>query len=84
MLRFRQITLNLIYFINILLIFLLLFEEKVQLPVFLQVGGRLHPLVLHFPLALLFVGIFLEWLTSRKTFQHPANVPSHRFPLVSS
>ena len=28
MLRFRQITLNLIYFINILLIFLLLFEEK--------------------------------------------------------
>lgn len=72
MLRFRQITLNLIYFINILLIFLLLFEEKVQLPVFLQVGGRLHPLILHFPLALLFVGIFLEWLTSRKTFQHPA------------
>src|SRR5687768_90494 len=72
MLRFRQITLNLIYFINILLIFLLLFEDKVQLPVFLQVGGRLHPLVLHFPLALLFVGIFLEWLTSRETFQHPA------------
>lgn len=72
MLQFRQITLNLIYFINILLIFLFLFEDKVELPVFLQVGGRLHPLVLHFPLALLFVGIFLEWLTSRKAFQHPA------------
>jgi len=71
MLRFRQITLNLIYFINILLIFLLVFEDKVQLPVFLQVGGRLHPLVLHFPLVLLFVGIFLEWLTSRESFQHP-------------
>ena len=72
MLLFRQISLNLIYFINILLIFLLVFEDKVELPVFLQVGGRLHPLVLHFPLALLFVGIFLEWLTSRKSFHHPA------------
>lgn len=72
MLQFRQITLNLIYSINILLIFLLVFEERVQLPVFLQVGGRLHPLVLHFPLALLFVGIFLQWLTSRKTFRNSA------------
>src|SRR5687767_9858771 len=72
MLRFRQITLNLLYFCNVLLIFLLIFEEKVQLPVALQVTGRLHPLVLHFPLALLFVGIFLEWLTSRKSFNHPA------------
>lgn len=74
MLRFRQISLNLIYFINILLIFLLVFEEKVELPLFLQVGGRLHPLVLHFPLVLLFVGIFLEWLTSRERFRHPATV----------
>ncbi|MEX2232610.1 MAG: FN3 associated domain-containing protein [Cyclobacteriaceae bacterium] len=73
MLRFRQITLNLLYFCNVLLIFLLIFEEKVQLPVMLQVTGRLHPLVLHFPLALLFVGIFLEWLTSRKSFNHPAS-----------
>lgn len=72
MFRFRQITLNLLYFFNLLLIFLLLFEDKVELPVFLQVTGRMHPLVLHFPLALLFVGIFLEWLTSRKDFHHPA------------
>ena len=72
MFRFRQITLNLVYFFNILLIFLLVFEDKVQLPVFLQVTGRMHPLVLHFPLVLLFLGIFLEWLTSKKEFNHPA------------
>ena len=72
MLQFRQITLNLVYFFNVLLLFLLLFEDRVQLPVFLQVTGRMHPLVLHFPLALLFVGIFLEWLTTRKKFQHEA------------
>lgn len=72
MLRFRQISLNLLYFLNILLVFLLLVEDKVQLPVFLQVTGRMHPLILHFPLALLFVGIFLEYLGTRKSFQHDA------------
>ncbi|HMG90590.1 MAG TPA: FN3 associated domain-containing protein [Chryseolinea sp.] len=54
------------------MIFLLLVEDKVQLPVFLQVTGRMHPLVLHFPLVLLFVGILLEVLTRQKSFQHPA------------
>ena len=72
MLRFRKITLNLLYFLNVLLIFLLVFEEGVQLPVFLQVTGRMHPLILHFPLVLLFVGIVLEWLTSLEKFNHPA------------
>jgi len=72
MFQVRQITLNLLYFLNVLLIFLLLVEDKVQLPVFLQVTGRMHPLVLHFPLVLLFVGILLEVLTRQKSFQHPA------------
>jgi uncharacterized membrane protein len=72
MFQFRSITLNLVYFLNILLIFLLIFEDKVQLPVLLQVTGRMHPLVLHFPLVLLFVGIFLEWLTTHRRFNNPA------------
>ena len=72
MFQFRQIALNLVYFLNVLLIFLLTVEDKVQLPLFLQVTGRMHPLVLHFPLVLLFVGIFLECLMTRKNFQHPA------------
>jgi len=72
MFQLRQITLNLVYFLNVLLLFLLLFEDKVRLPLFLQVTGRMHPLVLHFPLVLLFVGILLEWLITRKNFQHPA------------
>ena len=73
MVRFRQITLNLVYFCNVLLVFLLIFEDRVELPVLLQVTGRLHPVILHFPLVLLFVGIFLEFLTTRKSFQHPAS-----------
>ncbi len=72
MIRFRQITLYLVYFLNVLLVFLLLVEDRVQLPLFLQVTGRMHPLVLHFPLALLFVGIFLEYLRKQKNYQHQA------------
>jgi uncharacterized membrane protein len=72
MFRFRLIALNLVYFLNVLLIFLLIFEDKVQLPLFLQVIGRMHPLILHFPLVLIFVGIFLEYLITRKSFQHSA------------
>ena len=71
MFQIRQIAPNLLYFLNILLIFLLLVEDKVQLPIFLQVTGRMHPLVLHFPLVLLFIGILLELLTKRKNFEHP-------------
>ncbi|MFM7711195.1 MAG: c-type cytochrome domain-containing protein, partial [Microcystis sp.] len=36
-----------------LLLFLLLFESQVQVPAWLQVVGRMHPLFLHFPVALL-------------------------------
>ena len=42
MIQFRQITLNLVYFLNVLLIFLLLVEDKVELPVLLQVTGRMQ------------------------------------------
>lgn len=42
------------------------------MPVFLQVTGRMHPLLLHFPLVLIFVGISLEYLITRKNFRHPA------------
>lgn len=85
MFRFRQITLNLLYFLNVLLIFLTLVEDKVQLPIFLQVTGRMHPLVLHFPLVLLFVGIFLEYLSTRKGFQHEAvkQITSYAFYLFA-
>lgn len=62
----RQLTFNAVYFLNVLLLFLVLFAEKVQLPVFLQVAGRMHPLVLHFPVTLLFLGLFIDGLLARR------------------
>lgn len=70
---FRKITFNVILFLNILLLFLIFFEDKVEVPVFLQVSGRLHPAVVHFPLVLIFIIIFLEWLGSGKKEQQLIN-----------
>ena len=39
--------------LNVLLLFLLLFESRIVVPQWLQVAGRMHPLFLHFPIVLL-------------------------------
>ncbi len=46
----------------VLLIFLFVFEEKIQIPIWLQVVGRMHPLFLHFPIVLLILSIIPAWL----------------------
>lgn len=51
--RFNNIIFTITLSLNCLLVFLLLFESKLQVPVWLQVGGRMHPLLMHFPIVLL-------------------------------
>ncbi|PWT98675.1 MAG: hypothetical protein C5B52_11860 [Bacteroidetes bacterium] len=63
MTRIKSILLNLIFFLNVLLVFFWVFESKLtHLPTWLQVAGRLHPMVLHFPIALLIVTVLFEWM----------------------
>jgi len=50
---------NLVFGINILLLFLVAFENSLVIPPWLQVMGRMHPLLLHFPITL--VLLFLFW-----------------------
>lgn len=49
----------LLWAMHTLLLFLLAFQSYVQLPLWLQVGGRLHPLLLHFPLVLALLSLLL-------------------------
>lgn len=51
--RWKNILFNTAIAANCLLIFLLLFESRLAVPVWLQVAGRMHPLLLHFPIVLL-------------------------------
>ncbi len=48
--RFFRLASLLLIFFNVLLLFLLLFEQKVGLPIWFSPIGRLHPLLLHLPI----------------------------------
>src|SRR4030095_8399090 len=50
--RWKNSLFNITFALNCLLLFLLLFEDRISVPVWLQVVGRTHPLVLHFPIVL--------------------------------
>jgi uncharacterized membrane protein len=51
----RNSLFNITFALNCLLIFLLIFETRIDVPVWLQVAGRMHPVFLHFPLVLVLV-----------------------------
>lgn len=65
MLRTRNILFNISFALNCLLFFLLLFENRLEVPLWLQFAGRMHPLMLHFPIVIIIVTIFVEWNLSR-------------------
>lgn len=51
----------------IFLLFLVVFESFLKIPVWLAVAGRLHPLLLHFPIVLLFISFFTIWVPVDKS-----------------
>src|SRR5689334_13922393 len=53
--RWKNSLFNISFALNCLLLFLLFFETRLVVPVWLQVVGRMHPLVLHFPVVLVIV-----------------------------
>lgn len=53
---------NILFFLNTLIVFLLIFEKELIIPVWLQPFGRLHPMLLHFPIVLLLVSFLMEFL----------------------
>jgi uncharacterized membrane protein len=61
---FQRILSNLSFFIIVMLLFLLFFQNKVSLPPVLQSVGRMHPLLLHLPIGLLVIS-FILWLARK-------------------
>src|SRR5215210_5415537 len=51
---------------TIFLLSLVIFENKLQVPSWLQVVGRMHPMFLHFPIVLLLISFFTLWLPVHK------------------
>jgi uncharacterized membrane protein len=50
---------------NSLLLFILLFEHYLSIPLWLQPVGRMHPLMLHFPIGLMLLALSLEFFRFR-------------------
>src|SRR5690606_28889498 len=53
--------------LDIFIVFFLLTAQWIQIPDILQVLGRAHPLVLHFPIVLIVMLPFIPWLLSSLT-----------------
>src|SRR5437868_4512080 len=51
---------------NIFIAFLIIFENKLVIPRWLQPLGRMHPLLLHFPIVLLMLAIVLDFFRFNK------------------
>lgn len=64
----KSILFNLCFAANCLLVFLLITEDFLVLPAWLQVAGRMHPLLLHFPLVLVLLAVIWETTISFKWF----------------
>lgn len=73
--RWKTILYNTSFALNCLLVFLLIFGDRLLLPPWVQTVGRMHPLLLHFPIVLMVLCIFWELVSTRKksiTKEHTA------------
>jgi len=57
-----------IFSLSILLAFLVVFEKYLVLPMLVSWVGHWHPLILHFPIVLIFVTIFQYWREDKYVF----------------
>lgn len=56
---------QLLFASNIFIAFLFLFESKLVIPIWLQTIGRMHPLILHFPIVILLIAMLMEFFRFR-------------------
>jgi len=69
-LNYKGYAENLLIALNIFIVFLLLFGNDVVIPQWLQPVGRLHPLILHFPIVVLIMAVLLEFFRFQERFKH--------------
>ena len=65
---YKGIAGNLLFALNIFIIVLVIAGDSLVIPVWLQPIGRLHPMILHFPIVLLILAMLMEFFRFRSTF----------------
>jgi uncharacterized membrane protein len=64
--RWKNSLFNICFALNCLLVFLLLFENRLTVPAWLQVTGRMHPLLVHFPIVLIILYALVSLISVAK------------------
>ena len=64
--RWKNIIFNTTFALNILLLFLFLFDSRLHVPPWLQVIGRMHTMFVHFPIVMLALCFFWELFSGYK------------------
>lgn len=64
----RGYAVNFLFVLNVFVVFLLLFENKLVVPYWLQPFGRMHPLILHFPIVLLLLSMVMEFFRFKTVY----------------
>lgn len=67
--KVKRIVFNLAFGLNILLLFLLAFENYLEVPSILQVFGRMHPLFLHIPIGIFILYAAFELFVSSRSHE---------------
>jgi uncharacterized membrane protein len=66
MTKWKPAPVQILIALNAMLLFLVLMDDQLSVPVWLQVTGRLHPLILHFPIVLIVAYALCRWLTPKE------------------
>src|SRR5690349_3367682 len=61
---------SVLFALIIFIIFLLIAGGSVVIPTWLQPVGRMHPMLLHFPIVILLLAMFLELFNFRNKYKH--------------
>ena len=69
--KHTSLIVNLLVFLHFLLAFLLVFESQLKIPFWIEPLGRMHPLVLHFPVA------FVSLLALLNVFKKQLDIDSY-------
>ncbi|MCX2452431.1 chitobiase/beta-hexosaminidase C-terminal domain-containing protein [Pedobacter sp. PLR] len=65
---FKGLAANALFAANVFILFLLVFSDQLAIPYWLQPLGRMHPMILHFPIVLLMLAMLMEFFRFKETY----------------
>jgi len=65
---FKGLAGHVLFAANVFIVFLLVFGDKIAVPYWLQPLGRMHPMILHFPIVILMLAMLLEFFRFKEAY----------------